>query len=86
MQIMAVFPFPRDPRCWVTSGLACQLDRLILSNADFARCPLVDNIRRFCHVKVSHLQSQYRATFALDSIDIEESIAIEDGSSLVINK
>jgi hypothetical protein len=58
VQIVTVFPFPGDPRRGIPPGLACQLERFVLPNSQFARRPLVDNVRRFCHVKVSHLKSE----------------------------
>lgn len=60
VQVVAVFPFPGDPRCGIPSCLACQLERFVLPDSQFARRPLVDNVRRFRHVEVSYLKSEFQ--------------------------
>lgn len=60
VEVVAVFPFPRDTRRWVASRFARQLERLVLTDTQLARCPLVDNIRRFSHIEIRHLCDSQR--------------------------
>lgn len=55
MEIVTVFPLPRNARRWISSGFARQFERFVLADADLARRPLVDNVRRLRHIKIRHL-------------------------------
>ena len=70
VEVVAVFPLPRDLRRRIASCFACQLERFVLPDANFARCPFIDYVRRFGDVKESHLYTTMRHDFNIDKLSI----------------